>query len=81
MLAREHPRLLSVTPGIRLANDDAGDQHRVMTPRRAIDSGADYLVIGRSISGAADPGAALREISADIAQYSAGDGASQHTVP
>ncbi len=66
MLARERPALLTVTPGIRLATDAAADQRRVMTPRRAIESGAGYLVIGRSISGADDPASVLRAISADI---------------
>lgn len=69
MLLREQPQLLNVTPGIRLASDAAGDQRRVMTPQQAIDSGADYLVIGRSITGAADPAAVVRQISADIAAH------------
>ena len=42
-------RFLRVTPGIRLAEDSAGDQKRVMTPQIAIESGASYLVIGRSV--------------------------------
>jgi orotidine-5'-phosphate decarboxylase len=66
MLSRKQPALLTVTPGIRLATDAAADQRRIMTPQRAIESGASYLVIGRSISGAADPAAVLRAISADI---------------
>lgn len=51
-----------VTPGIRLAGDAAGDQRRVVTPADAIAAGADYLVIGRSVTAAADPLAALRRI-------------------
>jgi orotidine-5'-phosphate decarboxylase len=51
-----------VTPGIRLANDSAGDQSRVVTPQEALRLGADYLVIGRSITAAADPVAALESI-------------------
>ena len=66
LLARERPHLLSVTPGIRLASDDAADQRRIMTPQRAIESGAGYLVIGRSITAAPDPADVLRRIAADI---------------
>jgi orotidine-5'-phosphate decarboxylase len=51
-----------VTPGIRLASDGANDQARVVTPVDAVRNGADYLVIGRSITGAADPAAKLAEI-------------------
>lgn len=56
-----------VTPGIRLAGDDAQDQRRVVTPADAIAMGADYLVIGRSITGAPDPLAALARVTAEIA--------------
>ncbi len=55
-----------VTPGIRLAGDDAGDQRRVVTPTEAVAKGADYLVIGRSITGAADPLAALQRVHAEL---------------
>jgi len=51
-----------VTPGIRLANAAADDQSRVMTPRIAMEQGADYLVIGRPVTLAADPLQALREM-------------------
>jgi orotidine-5'-phosphate decarboxylase len=51
-----------VTPGIRLASDGANDQARIVTPVDAVRNGADYLVIGRSITGAADPAAKLAEI-------------------
>ena len=57
-----------VTPGIRPAGAEAGDQKRVMTPARAIAAGADYLVIGRPITGAADPRAAAEAIQAEIKQ-------------
>ncbi len=56
-----------VTPGIRLANDDKGDQRRVMTPVDAVSAGADYLVMGRSITAAVDPVATLLAVNADIA--------------
>jgi orotidine-5'-phosphate decarboxylase len=53
---------LVVTPGIRLAGDSADDQRRVATPEIARAAGADFLVVGRSISRAADPEAALARI-------------------
>lgn len=55
-----------VTPGIRLAGDDAGDQRRVVTPADAIRNGADYLVIGRSITAAPDPLAALQQVHDEL---------------
>ncbi len=55
-----------VTPGIRPAGADAGDQSRIMTPAKAIQAGADYLVIGRPITQAADPTEALRSIQTQI---------------
>ena len=66
MLSSNLPALLKVTPGIRLAGDSASDQRRVMTPVKAIESGADYLVIGRSVTGSADPVATLKNISSDL---------------
>jgi orotidine-5'-phosphate decarboxylase len=56
-----------VTPGIRPAGAEVGDQKRIMTPSRAIAAGADYLVVGRPITGAADPKAAAEAIHAEIA--------------
>ena len=60
--------MIAVTPGIRLpAQQVAGDdQQRIMTPARAVQNGADYLVIGRPIRDAADPVATVRRIIADI---------------
>jgi orotidine-5'-phosphate decarboxylase len=55
-----------VTPGVRPAGSDTGDQRRVMTPRDALDAGATCLVIGRPITGAPDPQKALEEILASI---------------
>lgn len=55
-----------VTPGIRPANASANDQSRIMTPRAALEAGSSYLVIGRPITQATDPLAALEEISQDI---------------
>ena len=51
---------LTVTPGVRFAEDDAGDQKRVTTPARAKELGADYIVVGRPITKAEDPVAAYR---------------------
>lgn len=58
---------LLVTPGIRPDWAAAGDQKRIMTPAEAIRAGADYLVIGRPITGAADPADAARRIADEIA--------------
>ncbi len=55
-----------VTPGIRPVGSDAGDQKRIMTPKQAVESGSDYLVIGRPITQAADPVAVLNEINASL---------------
>lgn len=49
---------LTVTPGIRFADDSAGDQVRVTTPLKAKELGSDYIVVGRSVTAAADPQAA-----------------------
>lgn len=55
-----------VVPGVRPAGADAADQKRVVTPRQAIDDGASVLVIGRPITGAADPAAAIAEIAGSL---------------
>ena len=49
---------VTVTPGVRFADGDVGDQKRVMTPAQAKEIGSDYIVVGRPITAAADPGAA-----------------------
>ena len=51
---------LTVTPGVRFAEGDVGDQKRVTTPERARELGSDYIVVGRPITRAADPVAAYR---------------------
>lgn len=51
-----------LTPGIRPAGSDAGDQRRMMTPREAIAAGADYIVVGRPITSAADTRSAAQRI-------------------
>lgn len=53
---------VTVTPGIRPAGADVGDQSRIMTPVEAFAQGTDYVVIGRPITGAADPRAAIEAI-------------------
>lgn len=60
-------KLSLVTPGIRPAGADAGDQKRIMTPAAAIAAGADYLVVGRPVIAAADPKAAAEAIVQEIA--------------
>ena len=60
------PGFLRVTPGIRLAGD-AGDQRRVATPGDAVRAGASHIVVGRPVTGAPDPIAALDAIERDAA--------------
>jgi orotidine-5'-phosphate decarboxylase len=62
--------MVLVTPGIRPAGADVGDQKRVMTPARAIAAGADHLVVGRPIVGEKNPKEAAAAIVADIAAAS-----------
>ncbi len=59
--------LVIVTPGVRPAGSDIGDQRRVMTPGEAIRCGADYLVIGRPITGDASPRDAFQRIADEMA--------------
>lgn len=61
------PDMAIVTPGIRPAGSDKGDQKRVMTPSDAIRAGASHLVVGRPVTGAADRAAAAHMITAEIA--------------
>ncbi len=56
-----------VTPGIRPAGSEAGDQRRIMTPVEAMSAGSDYLVIGRPITQAQDPQGVLQQINASLA--------------
>jgi orotidine-5'-phosphate decarboxylase len=65
-LRASFPNFTLVIPGIRPAGSSVGDQKRVATPEAAIRAGADYLVIGRPITQAADPVAAVRAILSEI---------------
>lgn len=58
--------LATMVPGLRLAGSDAHDQARVATPGEAARLGADWLVIGRTVTGADDPEAAAREVAAEV---------------
>ena len=63
---------LLVTPGIRPAGAEAGDQKRTATPAAALAAGADLLVVGRPLTGAPDPDAALAALAAELARAAAG---------
>jgi orotidine-5'-phosphate decarboxylase len=63
---RAWPHGFFVVPGVRPEGSGAADQKRVVTPRAALDAGASILVIGRPITGADDPGAALKAIAATL---------------
>jgi orotidine-5'-phosphate decarboxylase len=60
------PDVVLITPGVRPAGADVQDQARVATPEQALADGADLLVIGRPITGAADPGAAAAGLAATL---------------
>ncbi len=57
---------LTITPGVRFADGDVGDQKRVMTPAQAKEIGSDYIVVGRPITAAADPVAAYERCIAEF---------------
>jgi orotidine-5'-phosphate decarboxylase len=64
------PDITLITPGVRPAGSEANDQARIATPEEALRAGADLLVIGRPINGAADPGAAAAAIGASLRKVS-----------
>lgn len=57
---------LTVTPGVRFADGEAGDQVRITTPAKAKEIGSDYIVVGRPVTRAADPVAAYRQCLAEF---------------
>ena len=59
-------QFLTITPGVRFADGDIGDQKRVMTPAAAKEVGSDYIVVGRPITAAADPVAAYERCVAEF---------------
>jgi len=61
--------LLIVTPGIRLVGDSAGDQRRITTPSQAVRAGADYLVVGRSVTADADPVRKVLQVVQEIEAF------------
>jgi orotidine-5'-phosphate decarboxylase len=68
------PGMPIITPGIRPAGSEAGDQKRIATPASAIRAGADYLVVGRPVTAAADPRRAAHDIIGEIESALAGNG-------
>ncbi len=60
-------RPVLVVPGVRPSGSPLGDQARTMTPREAVDAGADWIVVGRPITGSTDPAAAAAAIATEIA--------------
>ena len=65
--ARCGDTFLTVTPGIRFADGDIGDQKRIMTPARAANAGCDYIVVGRPVTQAPDPVEAYRRCVREFA--------------
>ena len=70
--ARFGSDFLLVTPGIRPAGTQAGDQKRIATPARAVEAGANFIVVGRPILDAPDPGAVARAILAEMGKAAGG---------
>lgn len=64
-----HPQLVAFTPGVRPDGAAVHDQKRVATPEQACAAGADYIVVGRAITGAADPAEKARKIAMSIAAF------------
>ena len=66
--AQVGPQAILVTPGVRSGGASKGDQKRVATPAEAIRDGADYVVMGRQITRAADPAAEAARVAEEIAE-------------
>lgn len=60
------PTATLVTPGVRSAGADSGDQRRIATPSQALENGASYLVIGRQVTRASDPASEIRKVLSEI---------------
>jgi orotidine-5'-phosphate decarboxylase len=65
------PQITLITPGVRPAGSEAHDQARTATPEEALRAGADLLVVGRPVTGAADPGAAAAALAASLRRLQA----------
>src|SRR5690606_38341336 len=70
--AATRPDFPVLTPGIRLPGDEAADQRRIATPQEAARVGADFIVLGRSVTSASDPREAYRQAVASLADSSPG---------
>jgi len=70
--ATQREGFLLVTPGIRLAGDDGGDQRRIVTPESAVANGATHLVVGRSITASDDPAKTAADIRASLGAHASG---------
>ena len=66
VLSRHGEALRLLIPGIRLEGGATHDQARVVTPRQAIEAGASYIVLGRAVTAASDPAAAMRSVNAEL---------------
>ena len=69
---RRREGFLLVTPGIRLAGDEAGDQRRIVTPESAVADGATHLVVGRPITASDDPAKTAGDIRASLDALASG---------
>ena len=70
--AGQREGFLLVTPGIRLAGDETGDQRRIVTPESAVADGATHLVVGRSITSSDDPAKTAADIRASLDAHASG---------
>jgi orotidine-5'-phosphate decarboxylase len=66
IVAEHEGRLATLVPGVRLAGDSANDQSRVVTPGDAARAGASYIILGRTVTGAGDPVAAMARVSEEL---------------